>query len=205
MRSRVLRWLAVLSCIAAATAGLGYWGYASITDQYIDAAFGAAIARNPSLVGTPALQKAFEARWQPSGRATPEMQLARSAVVLHEGRILQRELLEMMIGRRLNQRFSRDQILALYAHTVYLGQAGGVKIVGVDKAASLYLGKRAEDLDTAEAAWMASLARQPNHLLSHPELALKDRNDLIDRMAEAKLISPDEATSARNQPLPVPR
>ena len=106
MRSRVLRWLVVLTCIALATAGLAYWGYASITDQYIDSAFGSEIAHNPSLAGGPALQKAFVAWFQSAAtsewryQATPEVQLARSAVVVHKGRILQRELLELLIGHR---------------------------------------------------------------------------------------------------------
>src|SRR3954464_830409 len=119
MRNRVwLRWLAILVCIGLITVSFAYWEYTSITDRYIASAFDSELARHPTLADSPALEKAFEAE-----QSMPELQLARASVPLHDGKMLRRELLELLIGQRLRQRLSPGQILALYAQTVYLGDA----------------------------------------------------------------------------------
>jgi hypothetical protein len=198
MRNRVwLRWLGILACIALVTVSFVYWEYTSVTDHYIASAFDSELTRNPTLAGSPALEKAFEAQ-----QAMPELQLARAAVPLRDEKMLRRELLEVLIAQRLRERLSPGQILALYAQTVYLGDANGKQIFGVNDAARAYLGKSPQSLNTAEGAWLAALAVGPRYLLLHADKAAERRNKLLDRMAGAKLITAGEADRAKAEPTP---
>src|SRR4051812_39453526 len=132
MRNRYLRWLTILAAIGLGTVAFAYWSYASVTDQYIDAAFGDRIAHHRSLAGTPALRKALQARWHNVDWRTAEYQLARSAVGPQFAQMWRRQLLELAIAKRIHQRLSEDQVLSLYAQTVYLGGTEDAPIFGID-------------------------------------------------------------------------
>ncbi|HTK96254.1 MAG TPA: transglycosylase domain-containing protein, partial [Terriglobales bacterium] len=142
-----------------------------------------------------------EGFWGAPGNSSAAMQLARSAFVTPQ-RLLERDLLELLVAVRLRQRLSRQEILALYARTVYLGDSSGRPLCGVDEASRVLLDKAPSELTLSEAAWLVSLARAPRFLLSHPDRCLEKRNELIDRMVQARFITPAEAALAKQQPIP---
>jgi membrane peptidoglycan carboxypeptidase len=91
------------------------------------------------------------------GGSTITQQLAR-ATVLSPDRTYARKLREILIASRLEQRYTKAQILEAYLNTVYFGEG----YYGVEAASRGYFGKRAADLATHEAALLAALVRSPS-------------------------------------------
>ncbi len=96
-----------------------------------------------------------------SGASTITQQLVRNAVLNpDEARQLtpRRKLREMTLAYQVDQRYSKDQILEMYLNRVYYGNQS----YGVEAAAQGYFGKRAGELDLAEAALIAGLVQSPS-------------------------------------------
>ena len=91
------------------------------------------------------------------GGGTITMQLARNTVLSSE-RTLRRKLKEVFLALRLEREFSKQEILTLYLNRIFLGQ----RAYGVGAAADVYFGKKAAELDLAEAALIAGLPRSPS-------------------------------------------
>ncbi len=90
------------------------------------------------------------------GGSTITQQLAR-AVRLSPARTFERKLREAMLALRLEQRYSKEQILQEYLNTVYFGEG----FYGVEAASRGYFAKPASGLDPAEAALLAALDPRP--------------------------------------------
>src|SRR5438874_628991 len=120
--------------------------------------------------------------------------LARNSLPLG-GRTLSRKLLEAMVAFRIEQIFTKQQILELYINRIYFG-AG---CYGIETASQMYFGKNASKLNLAEAALLAGVIRSPNRFspLKNPEGAALQRNVVLDRMVELKKISVAEANQAK--------
>jgi penicillin-binding protein 1A len=130
------------------------------------------------------------------GGSTITQQLARNSFELG-GRTLHRKLLEAFIATRIEASFSKDQILGYYMNRIYFG-AG---FYGLETAAQAYFGKSAANLTLSEAALLAGLIRSPNRFspFSNLEGALGERNTVLDRMLELKMISAGDAATAKQQ------
>ena len=107
------------------------------------------------------------------GGSTLTQQLVRTAQLSRE-RTFARKLREAMIAARLEERYSKQEILEAYLNTVYFGEG----FYGVEAAARGYFGKSAADLAAHEAALLAALVRAPSH--------------------DAPCVSPKRATARRN-------
>src|ERR1051326_1293415 len=128
------------------------------------------------------------------GASSITQQLARNSLPLG-GRTLSRKLLEAMVALRIEQQFTKQQILELYINRIYFG-AG---CYGVETASQAYFGKNASKLNLAEAALLAGVIRSPNRFspLKNPEGAAQQRDPALDRMVEVKKISAAEASQAK--------
>jgi penicillin-binding protein 1A len=128
------------------------------------------------------------------GASSITQQLARNSLPLG-GRTLNRKILEAMVALRIEQKFSKQQILELYMNRIYFGSG----CYGVETASQAYFGKNAFKLNLSEAALLAGLIRSPNRFspLKNPEGAAIQRNAVLDRMTELKKISGAEAGQAR--------
>src|SRR5207237_5751519 len=93
------------------------------------------------------------------GGSTITQQLARLTYLSPE-RSLRRKVQEIMLALWLEQRLSKEEILARYLNAVYFG-AGAY---GADAAAKRYFGKKAAELDLAQSAMLAGLIRAPSQL-----------------------------------------
>ncbi|MFH9606615.1 transglycosylase domain-containing protein [Streptomyces sp. NPDC017448] len=69
-----------------------------------------------------------------------------------------RKLKEVVISLKVDQKQSKDQILAGYINTAYYGRGAS----GVQAAAQAYYGVDAEELDVAQGAYLASLLQAPS-------------------------------------------
>jgi len=128
------------------------------------------------------------------GASSITQQLARNSLPLG-GRTLNRKILEAMVALRIEQKFTKQQILELYINRIYFGSG----CYGVETASQAYFGKNASKLNLSEAALLAGLIRSPNRFspLKNPEGAAIQRNTVLDRMVELKKISAAEAGQAK--------
>ncbi len=93
------------------------------------------------------------------GGSTITQQLAREAFLTKEVTLI-RKIKEIMIAFRLEQKYSKEQILEYYLNAVYFGQ----NAYGAEAAALTYFAKHAKDLNLAEAAWLAGVLNAPSAL-----------------------------------------
>lgn len=136
------------------------------------------------------------------GGSTLTQQLVKN-VWLSGERTADRKAKEALIAIALERRYSKDDILELYLNEIYLGQAGGSSVCGVDAASRAYFGKPVEKLALGESATLAGMIHSPNQLspLRHPAEAEERRNVVLDRMVEAGFISAADSGRARVEKL----
>jgi penicillin-binding protein 1A len=127
------------------------------------------------------------------GGSTITQQLARNSFPLG-GRNLSRKILEAFVALRIEASYSKEQILEFYANRIYFGSG----VYGLETASQTYFGKSSVDLTLSEAALLAGLIRSPNRYSprTNMEGAITQRDDVLNRMAELKLISSSQATGA---------
>ncbi|MGO3896150.1 transglycosylase domain-containing protein, partial [Brevibacterium aurantiacum] len=70
---------------------------------------------------------------------------------------LDRKVKEMFISLKIDQQQSKDEILANYLNTIYLGR----RSYGVEVASQNYFDKSAKDLDVGESALLAAMIQRP--------------------------------------------
>src|ERR1700736_4582667 len=115
------------------------------------------------------------------GASSITQQLARNSLPLG-GRTLSRKFLEAMVALRIEEKFTKQQILELYVNRIYFGSG----CYGVETASQAYFGKNASKLNLSEAALLSGLIRSPNRFspLKNPEGAALQRDAVLDRMHE---------------------
>lgn len=92
------------------------------------------------------------------GGSTITQQLARNAF-LTQDRTLKRKIMEAMLAIRIEQYYTKQEILEMYLNQIYFGQGA----YGVQAAAHVYFGKSVQDLDLAQSAMLAGLPQSPNY------------------------------------------
>ena len=136
------------------------------------------------------------------GGSTLTMQVARG-FFLSPAKTLKRKAVEMLIATELEQRFSKQQIFALYANQIDMGQRGSFAIKGLAEASRAYFNKDIGELTLPEAALLAGVIQRPSYLspYRHPERALDRRNLVLDSMVETGAITKAQAETAKATPL----
>lgn len=142
-----------------------------------------------------------------SGASTISMQVIRLAISSEaetaRPRTLRVKLWESLLALRLEQRYSKQQILQLYAALVPMGG----NVVGVEAAAWRYFQQSFSQLSQAQYALLAVLPNNPsvlrpdaNESLRHSLKAKRDR--LLQRLLYVGKISADQLSLAIAEPLP---
>jgi penicillin-binding protein 1A len=140
----------------------------------------------------------IESHGKVQGASTLTMQLARN-LFLSPDRSFQRKIQEALLAIQIERRFTKEQILTLYANQIYLGHG----VYGFEAASEFYFSKPAKKLSLPEAALIAGLPKSPALYspINHPEHALHRRNFLINNLLEDGKITARQADAARNAPL----
>src|SRR5258706_2649240 len=135
------------------------------------------------------------------GSSTITMQLARNVFPdrLTRARTLRRKLAEMIVARRIEKQFSKQQILELYLNQIYLGNG----YYGVEAASHGYFGRSARELTVPQASLLAALPKAPSNYdpRRYPDAALKRRNLVLGQMTKFKVIDAREEAAARKSKL----
>jgi 1A family penicillin-binding protein len=132
------------------------------------------------------------------GASTITQQLARMEQ-LTPARTFTRKIREAAIAVRLEERYSKTQILQAYLNTVYFGNG----YYGVEAASRGYFGKAAADLEPQEAALLAGLVRSPAGYSpsASPKRALARRNLVLRLMRDNARLTDAEYHAATATPL----
>lgn len=132
------------------------------------------------------------------GASTITQQVAR-VLLLSREKTIQRKIKEAILARRLEDVYSKDQILSLYLNLIYMGKGA----YGVEAAARTYFGHSVADLSIAECATIAALPQAPGKInpVSNPQLLKEKRDRILQRMADAGYITEVQAQKAMSQPI----
>ena len=135
------------------------------------------------------------------GASTITMQLAGSFFLNRRERTWSRKVPEVFMALILEQRLTKDEILALYANEIYLGHRGSFGIYGFGEAAAGYFGKNVGDLTLAEAATLVGVLPAPSAYSpwTNPDRALSRRNIVLEAMLELGMITAGEHADASSQ------
>ncbi len=137
---------------------------------------------------------------RPVGASTITQQVAKNFLLTNEVSF-ERKIKEAILAFRIEHAFTKDRILELYLNEIYLGLGS----YGVAAAALNYFDKSLDELTVAEVAYLAALPKAPSnyHPVRNRGHALGRRGWVIERMLDEGFIGPEEARSARLEPLAV--
>jgi penicillin-binding protein 1C len=119
-----------------------------------------------------------------SGASTITQQLVK--ISERRPRTWRAKIIESVTALRLEQKWSKDQILAAYLNRLDFGNLN----IGLAAAADYYFGKPVSDLSDAEAAFLAGLPKNPRKLNPHvaAESARRRQLTVLARMRANRLL-----------------
>ena len=131
------------------------------------------------------------------GGATIEQQLAK--MLYAPGTSLGAEVRQVGVAFRLDQRFSKQRILALYLDASYFGDG----TYGVVQAASHYFDLAPSQLSWAQASLLAGLVQAPSEYDPHGHLSLarQRQSHVLARLVATHQLTARQAAVAWNAPL----
>lgn len=112
---------------------------------------------------------------------------------------LERKIREAALALQLEDRLTKDQILARYLNTIYFGR----RAYGVQAAARAFFSRDVDELTLAQSALLAGLISNPSSFdpFVHPKRSTRRRNDVLDAMRELGMIDERTHEHARSQPI----
>ena len=146
--------------------------------------------------------RAFMVNWQKGevveGASTITMQLIKN-LFLNRDRVYSRKLAEVVMTIRVEQVFSKDELLEIYLNNIYWGH----NTYGVKTAAQTYFNKHPRDLNLAEAAMMAGLIQAPESYspFINYEETKRRQAIVLKRMGDLGWITSAEKLAATKEPL----
>ncbi|MBS0640318.1 MAG: PBP1A family penicillin-binding protein [Proteobacteria bacterium] len=135
---------------------------------------------------------------RPVGASTITQQVAKN-MLLDSQMTLSRKAKEAILATRIEENLTKDRILELYLNEIYLGLGA----YGVAAAAQAYFNKPLDRLTLAEVAFLGALPKAPNNFnpFRYPDAARIRRDYVLDRMAEDRAITQQEAATAKAEPI----
>jgi len=92
------------------------------------------------------------------GGSTITQQVVKNALLTREKTII-RKLKEIVLAIKLEQIYSKDQILEIYLNNISYGGT----LYGIEAASEAYFGVPAKDLSAAESAYLAAMIQAPTY------------------------------------------
>ena len=133
------------------------------------------------------------------GGSTITMQLARNTVITDEmtDRTFKRKIREIYISFKMEELYSKDEILRLYLNTINYGNGA----YGIEAASQRYFSKSAKDLTLNEAATLIGIPQSPtyNNPIDNMEQCVARRNVVLSRMVSNSMITQAEADEVKAQ------
>jgi penicillin-binding protein 1A len=133
------------------------------------------------------------------GGSTITQQLARM-LFLKPDKSIKRKIKEAALSIRIEQRYTKDEILGMYLNQAYFG----TRAYGIEAASQTYFGKPTNELSIADAALLASMPKAPSKYspFKNPEKAKSRRTIALRQMVDSHFITQAQSEEAENVPLP---
>jgi penicillin-binding protein 1A len=130
------------------------------------------------------------------GASTITQQLARN-LFLSPKKTFERKVQEVLLSLWLEQKYTKDQILAMYLNRVYFGD----NAYGVEAASRRYFNTSARDINLGEAALLAGLVQAPSRLspVNDPKPAEDRAKIVLGAMREQGYITDSDFNRAMKQ------
>lgn len=131
---------------------------------------------------------------QTAGGSTLTQQFIKNAILTPEKKIT-RKVKELVLAYRLEQKFSKDEILQMYLNEIPYGS----NAYGIEAASQKYFNKHAKDLSIAEAALLAALTQAPSRYSPYgpnKDLLLGRKDYVLKLMFEQGYINETEQAAA---------
>ena len=137
---------------------------------------------------------------RPEGASTITQQVAKNFLLTNDLSI-ERKIKEAILSLRIEQAYSKDEILELYLNEIYFGFGA----YGVAAASLIYFDKSVHELTLEEAAYLAALPKGPSnyHPYKKTEAATTRRNYVIDRMVADGFVDVAAAEEAKAKAITV--
>ncbi len=134
------------------------------------------------------------------GASTITQQVAKNFLLTSE-QSYERKIKEALLSMRIEQTFSKEEILELYLNEIFFG----IGSYGIGSAALHYFDKSVHELTLAEIAYLASLPKAPNnyHPIRRKQKAIERRDWVIDQMVSNGYVTVEEANQAKATDLQV--
>ncbi|MFY0742556.1 PBP1A family penicillin-binding protein [Solibacillus silvestris] len=133
-----------------------------------------------------------------AGGSTITQQLAKN-VFLTQERTYTRKLKELILTKKIERTYDKDEIMERYLNQIYFGEGAW----GIQRASQTYFGKDVSELTLGESAMLAGLIKAPSVLSP-----LKDMNKSVQRrdlvlalMEKEGYITQNDAKKAKEQPI----
>ncbi len=131
------------------------------------------------------------------GASTITQQLART-LHLNMERSYIRKLKELIVSIKIEQTYTKDEILEMYLNSAHLGHG----TYGIQAASKLYFNKDVQNLNIDEGAMIIGLLPAPARFspLVNPNIAIQRRNLVLRNMVVTEKINKWDYANALNQP-----
>jgi penicillin-binding protein 1A len=133
------------------------------------------------------------------GGSTITQQLVKNAVIEDTEQTFARKFREAAIAMRMENRYTKDEILEMYLNDVYFGNG----VYGIGTAARFYFAEPAAKVTLPQAALLAGMIQAPSEYdpVAHPKAAVRRRNVVLGHMASLGWITKTQAEAAAARPL----
>lgn len=120
------------------------------------------------------------------GASTITQQLAKNLYLTHE-RTYTRKIKEIFLALKLEEKYSKEEILEMYLNIIYLGY----EATGIQEGSLKYFDKDVSELNTDECAMLAGIIRSPGRFnpLTNPENAKAVQQHVLEQMTENGYLS----------------
>lgn len=131
-----------------------------------------------------------------AGGSTITQQLSKN-MFLSQERTYSRKFKELLITKKIERTYSKDDIMERYLNQIYFGEGAW----GVGRAAQIYYGKDVSELSLRESATLAGLIKAPSHLSPYKNMeeSVERRNIVLTLMKNEGYVSQAEFDEAIGQ------
>ncbi|MDP9461319.1 MAG: penicillin-binding protein [Actinomycetota bacterium] len=133
------------------------------------------------------------------GGSTITQQYVKNAILENSEQTFGRKFQELFLSIKLDNNYSKDQILENYLNTIYYGRGA----YGIESAANTYFGVPAAELTAQQGAVLAVLIRSPSRY--DPEVSPADATDrwgkVLDAMVDEGWLTPEERAASVYPPV----
>lgn len=133
------------------------------------------------------------------GGSTITQQLVKN-VLLSPEKSITRKIKEIVLSVEVEATYTKDKILEMYLNQISYGGTA----YGIEEASEQYFGKHVQDLDLAEAAYLAGLPKSPTSYSPYgqnPESGFERQREVLHLMVVNKFITQDQETTAEQEKL----